>query len=556
MLGKEKAMTPNLLANITISKVLLGFTLFLLGATSFNSAQAKACVDADLLNRAADKRKVEAVMFEYALECDDHKTVKTALMALGRIGGQEAADLIQTQLNHKKSDVRKTAAFAAGISLTHDIALELAKQLRQEEEEEVQEELALAIGNLGHEQSAEILYEVINSSKSDAAARGAMQGLGILALFHRDKLTNKQNLDVDKVVEYLANSKTALEASFLLARVPLINSGHLEKVMKIADDLDEDPQAYAIRAIGNLKPKEHFDWLYEKALTDDIGIKVSAIQALGKLPIGDDGQVAKMNQLILSEDTIAALTALQTSAKWMILNDLIKVTGNKNSWLQAQAFNAINDPKPESVQQLAAEWVKAEDPNLQRAAIDFYVKQNNKSTLESFAKSDKEIIANGAKRKLGIYQEQKTNPKETPKELAKLPKKLTLKTTKGDIVIKLYSDTPYTSANFVQLAKEGFYDGTFFHRVIPNFVAQGGSKFGDGSGSVDFSIREELNSRSHRYGTIGMATSGKDTAGGQFFINLAPNLHLDSNYTVFGKVIRGMDVALKLEQNDQIIRIK
>ncbi|MRX28605.1 peptidylprolyl isomerase [Kangiella sp. HZ709] len=137
-----------------------------------------------------------------------------------------------------------------------------------------------------------------------------------------------------------------------------------------------------------------------------------------------------------------------------------------------------------------------------------------------------------------------------------LPKLLTLKTTQGDIVIRLFEDTPYTAANFIKLAQQGFYDKSYFHRVIPNFVAQGGGRFGDGSGSVGYSIREELNQRSHRYGTIGMATSGKDTGGGQFFINLAPNLHLDSNYTIFAEVIAGMEVALKLKQNDQVLVVE
>ncbi len=526
------------------------------GCVHLSKAKAEHCIAPMALYKAADMRKVEPILFEQALNCNNPETVKTALVALGRIGGKDAANLIQSQLSHENAEVRKIAAFSAGISLTPELVPTLTEQFDKETSAAVKENLALAIGNLGHEKSSEALYSMINNAESDQAARGAMQGLGILASFHRGKVKDKQNLDVDKVIELLANPKTSLQAGFLLARVPLMNTSQIEKVMQITDGLDKDSQAFAIRAIGNLKPKEQFDWFYQKAQSDDIGVRVSAIQALGKLPLGDDEQVAKMNQLALSQDTISALAALESAKKWMVLNNLSKLTANDNTWIQAQAFAAANNPKPEKMQQLAEKWLDSAEPNLQRAAIAFFVEQNDKAKLELLAKSPKEVIAIGAQQKLGVYQTPASSAQATPEALPRLPKSLTLKTTKGDIVIKLFADTPYSSANFLKLANDGFYDNSYFHRVIPNFVAQGGGKVGDGSGTVGYSIREELNNRSHRYGTIGMATAGKDTGGGQFFINLAPNLHLDSNYTIFGEVLSGMDVALKLEQNDQILEIK
>ncbi|NVJ65444.1 MAG: peptidylprolyl isomerase [Gammaproteobacteria bacterium] len=550
-------MKKNILWNKLGTKTLLGLGLLgLTGCSHISMAQQKHCVEPTELYKAADMRQVKQGVFAQAISCENPETIKVALIALGRIGGQGAADLIKPQISHEDSRVRETAAFAAGISLSPQLVPLLAEQFDKETDKDVQERLALAIGNLGHDKSAEALYSIINNTKSDQAARGAMQGLGILALFHRDKLTNKQNLKVDKVIEYLAKPATSLQASFLLARVPLMNSDHIQKVMGITDKLDNDSQGYAIRAIGNLKPKEQFDWFYQKAQSDDIGIRVSAIQALGKLPIGDKDQVAKINGLATSKDLISSLTALQSAKKWMILDNLNKLVASENSWIQSQAFDAANNPKPEAMQKLAQQWLDSDSPNLQRAAIGFYAEQNDKDRLEALAKSDKVIIATGAQQKLGSYQAPESAPQPTSVTLPSLPRQMTLVTSKGKILVKLFSDTPYTSANFVKLAKEGFYDGTYFHRVIPNFVAQGGGKHGDGSGTVGYSIREELNSRSHRYGTLGMATAGKDTGGGQFFINLAPNLHLDSNYTIFGEVITGMDVALKLEQNDQILEIK
>ncbi len=514
------------------------------------------CVAPAALYKNADLRQVDTPLFTQALNCDNPQTVEIALINLGRIGGEDAAKLIEAQLKHQSSSVRAKAAFAAGISLYPELVAALAEQFDQESNPSVKQALTLAMGNLGHDKSAAALYTIINTTKEDAAAKGAMQGLGILALFHPDKLIGKHNLNIDKVIEYLANPNTALEASFLLARVPLINSSHLAKMIEITDKLDSDSQAFAIRAIGNLKSSDHFDWLYEKALSDDVGISVSAIQALGKLPTSDKNQQGKVIQLLASDKLISRLTSLESASNWLPLRELMQLTTDSNSWIQAAAFNAINNKQPQALQKIAAQWLETDEPNLQRAAISFYIKQNDKNTLEKLANSAKSIIATGAQQKLGTYQAPETAASATPEKVLALPQSLTLKTTQGDIVIRLFEDTPYTAANFIKLAQQGFYDKSYFHRVIPNFVAQGGGRFGDGSGSVGYSIREELSQRSHRFGTIGMATSGKDTGGGQFFINLAPNLHLDSNYTIFGEVIAGMEVALKLEQNDQVLVVE
>ncbi|RLA04212.1 MAG: peptidylprolyl isomerase [Gammaproteobacteria bacterium] len=115
--------------------------------------------------------------------------------------------------------------------------------------------------------------------------------------------------------------------------------------------------------------------------------------------------------------------------------------------------------------------------------------------------------------------------------------------------------TPYTSANFYQLAMKGYYNGLAFHRVIANFVAQGGDPDGTGQGGPGYSIREELYPVEHNRGTIGMATSGKDTGGSQFFFNNTHNIHLNNNYTVFARVTEGLELIDLLEAGDKIISI-
>ena len=125
--------------------------------------------------------------------------------------------------------------------------------------------------------------------------------------------------------------------------------------------------------------------------------------------------------------------------------------------------------------------------------------------------------------------------------------KVELETNKGKIVIELYTgEMPITAGNFVKLAKDGFYDGIVFHRVIDGFMIQGGDPTGTGAGGPGYKIKDEFSGteldRNDR-GTISMANAGPNTGGSQFFINLADNRFLDGKHPVFGKVIEGMEVV-------------
>ncbi len=132
-----------------------------------------------------------------------------------------------------------------------------------------------------------------------------------------------------------------------------------------------------------------------------------------------------------------------------------------------------------------------------------------------------------------------------------------IRTSRGDITMRLLPDiAPGSCVNFVRLAKDGFYDGKNFHRVVPNFVIQGGCPRGDGYGSLDYTIRSELPMVYYdREGLVGMASAGNHTEGVQFFITHAPAPHLDGNYTIFGRVIEGMDVVHDIRPGDVINRV-
>ncbi|MGD1857749.1 MAG: peptidylprolyl isomerase [Leptolyngbyaceae cyanobacterium] len=133
--------------------------------------------------------------------------------------------------------------------------------------------------------------------------------------------------------------------------------------------------------------------------------------------------------------------------------------------------------------------------------------------------------------------------------------KAIMETEKGTINIDFFdNDAPNTVANFVKLSKDGFYDGLNFHRVIPNFMIQGGCPSGTGTGGPGYKIKCEINPNKHEAGTLSMAHAGRDTGGSQFFICHAPQPHLDGVHTVFGQTT-DMDVVNAIRGGDKILSV-
>lgn len=133
-------------------------------------------------------------------------------------------------------------------------------------------------------------------------------------------------------------------------------------------------------------------------------------------------------------------------------------------------------------------------------------------------------------------------------------------TSKGEIIVDLAASyAPKTVNNFVFLANEGFYDGVKFHRVISNFVIQGGDPTGTGRGGPGYKFEDEVdpkkNPLKHETGVLSMANAGPGTNGSQFFITHSPQPHLDGRHTVFGKVSSGMDIVNAIRQGDEMIKV-
>ncbi len=158
-----------------------------------------------------------------------------------------------------------------------------------------------------------------------------------------------------------------------------------------------------------------------------------------------------------------------------------------------------------------------------------------------------------------LAQAKSAKPAAKPAAKAAANPIATIETVKGTIKVKLYpQEAPNTVANFISLARKGFYNGLNFHRVVPGFVIQGGDPKGNGSGGPGYSIKNETNKLlKHNRGAVAMANAGRDTAGSQFYIVIEkPAPHLDSgDYTIFGQVISGQEAAEKIQVGDKITKV-
>jgi cyclophilin family peptidyl-prolyl cis-trans isomerase len=185
------------------------------------------------------------------------------------------------------------------------------------------------------------------------------------------------------------------------------------------------------------------------------------------------------------------------------------------------------------------------------------LESNLNSNNYELAKTSHTTLEKITGKKYDLYTKPRTDYDWQYLESLSQKKFVTIKTNKGDIKIELLPEVaPFTVMNFLKLSENNYYDKTVFHRVVSNFVIQGGDPTGTGYGGPGYSIRSEFSPLSYETGVLGMASSGKDTEGSQFFVTHSATPHLDGRYTLFGKVTEGMDVVDNIMIGDLIIDIE
>ena len=271
-----------------------------------------------------------------------------------------------------------------------------------------------------------------------------------------------------------------------------------------------------LRAIALFKPSDLSEALRAQLNAQDVIVRATAAELLGDLPPSERNAQALIEALprsLRDEMNDAALAVLDALAKQKTVtaNDAIK--------------NAL----------------ASQDHLIRRRAVAL-LKENKAGDFSA---------------RIGTVATRNTNVAYA-RALARMGKlvRAIIVTDKGSFTIELLpEDAPLTVDNFIELARRGFFNGLTFHRVVPNFVIQGGDPRGDGNGGPGYQIRCEINEVAYDRGAVGMALSGKDTGGSQWFVTHSPQPHLDGGYTVFGRVTKGIDVVDKIARGDLIHRI-
>jgi cyclophilin family peptidyl-prolyl cis-trans isomerase/HEAT repeat protein len=269
-----------------------------------------------------------------------------------------------------------------------------------------------------------------------------------------------------------------------------------------------------LRAYGAFKPKDLAGLLRQQLKDPDVIVRATAAELLGELPSDPTNTAALREALIValrdqgSNDAVLAIIDALAKAKDRSANEAIMMALDTNDYI---------------VRRKAIEGLQTSGGG------DFsnrlaYVKTQN--TTRDYERA----ISRIGKRVLAVVN-----------------------TGKGSFTIELLPEAaPLNVDNFVQLAKRRYFNGIVFHRVVPNFVVQGGDPRGDGNGGPGYQIRCEINEVPYQRGAVGMALSGKDTGGSQWFVTHAPQPHLDGGYTVFGNVVAGMEVVDAIVRGDTI----
>ncbi len=523
------------------------------------------------LHQMADQRSQDLSLFRAVLKSGTIEEKQIAALGLGRIGGAAPAEILLNVLNDTSVEVRRKVVLGLGLTGESSATSALVEQFKIELDPAVRNEILLSLGNLGGPVAYQHLIATLLDSESINVQQGyAAQAIGLLLTWHSDDVYLNEFQQVPTLLQLATGeSFAATQAAFALTRLPEERlSQHAHALTKsIAKAKNIDAATFLMRAWGRQTNKEDYLAIFPLLQSSHRGVNIETIRALQSLvdkPLVRQILITKLDH----QDTHVAATALAGLLGQMderSLQPLIsRVLNDKRWWLKGLVVDYLLQNQPLKLKpllanelELAPRWfrvklftaVKQAYPEQHRSLFNDFVKKydwitENDSDLERVLnpKADSGIDGNPVR-----FNESAADVFVNANQLIEIT------TNRGAFQIQLFSEAMYTAHNFTRLVNQSFYNGSIFSRVIPNFVVQGGEHHGDGSGTVGYSIREEITQRSHLPRTVGMATMGKDTGGAQFFINLAPNLHLDRRYTIFGEVISGWEVAKRLNLGDWII---
>ncbi len=431
---------------------------------------------------------------------DPDVTVRAmAARALGKVGDSSTIDALAQAMAQDAWRVRVNCLRAAA-SINQPSALALIQVGLEDTHYLVRQQAITSLGILGVREGAELLEPYLTDPSTDPG----LQAEAVLAL---GRILGP---DAIEALEY------HLRSQHHWVRIAAVTSlGQMN-----------DPRAQAV--LAEMAPTE-----------DDPRVMAALADAIGQNP-GEGAEEALITLMRRGDAAVVTVTAklagvLHITAALPALVEAYRRQSPVRDWESREAIvTAIGD--------LGLRDDRARD-----------------ILLEAVADTDNRVAEAAAAAYKKTFHQDAPPREPVPRRLSmsyfetRRYKRAILETEKGTIVLALFPEqAPLTVANFIRLARQGFFNGLTFHRVVPNFVVQTGCPRGDGWGGPGYTIRCEVNTIPYERGTVGMALSGRDTGGSQFFITHSPEPHLDGTYTVFGRVIEGMEVVDQLVRGDLI----
>jgi len=303
---------------------------------------------------------------------------------------------------------------------------------------------------------------------------------------------------------------------------------------------DERRLALGLREVAQSKGKGAADFAVGYLSHRDARVRMAALEALGARPVLRTAtavsSLAEGEDLVVAGAAVTTLGKLNATGALSMVEALAERVPKEPGDLAEPVAGALVALQGPAAEPRFRQWLKHPHANVRRVAAEALTQLTGQP----------------------VRSERVELPADTFRpEPAPAGARLVFRTVKGDITVRLDVDeAPLTSGNLYALARKGYFNGVTFHRVVPDFVAQGGDPRGDGEGGPGYSIRCEMTRRPYRRGTVGMALAGKDTGGSQFFFTHAPQPHLDGRYTAFGEVVSGMDVVDALLEGDIIREVR
>ena len=459
--------------------------------------------------------------------------------ALGRSGDARAVPALTVLL---QTQGRFTAAFAArglGALKAQDAAPALRDIVdKRQRDPAIVIEATRALAAMGDMASRRVLEKVVSEGETDPTLR--LEAANALAGLHAPE-------SLDFIIDLMSDPAPAIRGAAIRALAALDSETFLTTLSGMDPDRDWTVRIAQADALAMLPGSQGEARLVAMLQERDQRVIPAVLRALvaGKAPNAERILIdqLKADDFVVRATAANSLASLKATGAVPALVEAYRATAGDSSYVaRAAILTAVNTIDPAGARPLLQDALQDKDWAVRMKAATLLRDQGVTDTAAAIRPAPVRPMDEATRQAL-------VAPQFSPHAF--------IQVDRGTIELELaITDAPLTVANFMELARKGFFNGVAIHRVVPDFVIQDGDPRGDGEGGPGYTIRDELNQLPYLRGTVGMALDWKDTGGSQFFITHSPQPHLDARYTAFGRVVNGMELVDRVQPGDVIRRVQ